>query len=94
MNALPFQIRVATNSAHNVLLGPSWEFQISGARADDDTDFAGMQARIERALKAVEAADTKVMDEAMAKEVGFWPSGVYHFLLPSSPRLLLVDHLI
>jgi len=48
----------------------------SGSRADDDTDFAGMQARIERALKVVEDADTKAMDEAVAKEVGLWPSGM------------------
>jgi len=76
MNALPFQIRVATNNAHNVLLGPNWSFMTSGSRADDDTDFAGMQARIERALKVVEDADTKAMDEAVAKEVGLWPSGM------------------
>jgi hypothetical protein len=75
MNALPFQIRVATNNARNVLLGPSWEFQISGARTDDDTDFAGMQARIENALKAVEAADPKAMDAASGDGVAFWPSG-------------------
>jgi hypothetical protein len=54
MHPLPFQVRVATNMARNVLLGPDWTFVTSGLKPDDENDFAGLQARIQRAIDAVQ----------------------------------------
>ena len=86
MHPLPFQVRSATNHARNVLLGPDWAFITSGPKPDDENDFAGLKARIERAVEALETADLTTMEAWLAKGVGFWPSGMsVCFLFPFPP---------
>jgi len=61
--------------ATNALLGPHWSYEGSGAKPEDENDFAGLQTRIQRTIKALEDFDQKIMESHIDDKISVNPSG-------------------
>lgn len=74
MMPLPYQVRVCTSMATNALLGPEWAYEGSGAKAEDEKDFASLQTRIQRAIITLTEFDRKIMEAKIEDKVSVNPS--------------------
>ena len=61
--------------ATNALLGPSWSYEGSGAKPEDEKDFASLQTRIQRAIATLAEFDQKIMETHIEDKVSVNPSG-------------------
>ena len=75
MMPLSYQVRVCTSMATNALLGPEWFYEGSGAKPEDEKDFASLQTRIQRAITTLIEFDQKITEAHIDDKVSVNPSG-------------------
>jgi len=92
MMPLPYQVRVCTSMATNALLGPDWSYEGSGSKPEDENDFAGLQIRIQRTIKALEEFDQKIMESHIDYKVSVIPSGRSFQRVQSACLMVTFDH--